>query len=217
MSGATRPYCRSTISSEVENWWRSWRLCFCDHVEDRIFKLNYLNSPNCFSTNFYKATWKNMELNQDMFNWVVKFGHGEIDCHWNKDWLSPPVLDGVLQSRVACCRPDYFKRCPYTNRKKKSIFEQINNKHFNENNISCERKRFEIDKSNREMEARLWSKVIWKRPTCLQSTWVSGTMICIKVICLTGRLIWVTKKGWKTAAQWTLWCDVFWHKKKTDW
>lgn len=36
---------------------------------------------------------------------------------------------------MACCRPDYFKRCPQTKRKQNSIFEQINNKHFNENNI----------------------------------------------------------------------------------
>lgn len=75
-----------------------------------------------------------MGLDQDMFK-TVKFDHGEIDCYWNKDWLSHSVLDGVLQLWIACCRPDYFKRCPQTKRKQKSIFEQINNKHFNENNI----------------------------------------------------------------------------------
>lgn len=98
------------------------------------FKLNHPNSPNCFSNISYKATWKNMGLDQDMFK-TVKFDHGEIDCYWNKDWLSHSVLDGVLQLWIACCRPDYFKRCPQTKRKQKSIFEQINNKHFNENNI----------------------------------------------------------------------------------
>lgn len=61
------------------------------------FKLNHPNSPNCFSNISYKATWKNMGLDQDMFK-TVKFDHGEIDCYWNKDWLSHSVLDGVLQA-----------------------------------------------------------------------------------------------------------------------